>query len=203
MLTSQTQVAAENDVLLDPTEAAALAAVLEEIPSAAFVLWADGRIACDNRAGHSARELAPDSIDSGLRESLGGRSEAYRVTPILAPGAPRHFLAVQAGGGVDPGPRVAGAAARFGLTPRQAQVLGLLALGRSNKAIGSELGCAESTVEIHVTALLGKSGCGSRLELLSRVWSEPLGRARTGDAWHRRSSLARGASGSSMQLGHG
>jgi DNA-binding CsgD family transcriptional regulator len=175
MMTAQTDVAAENDFMLDPTEAAALNAVLEEIPSAAFVLWADGRIACDNRVGHSARELAPDSIDSGLRESLGGRSEAYRVTPILAPGAPRHFLAVLAGGGVDPGPRVADAAARFGFTPRQAQVVGLLALGRSNKAIGSELGCAEATVEIHVTALLGKSGCQNRCELVSRVWSEPIG----------------------------
>ena len=110
--------------MLEPTEAAALTAVLEEIPSAAFVLWADGRIACVNRLGHSARELAPDSIDSGLLESLGGRSEAFRVTRILAPGAPRHFLAVQADAAVDPGPRLADAAARFGFTPRQTQVLG-------------------------------------------------------------------------------
>lgn len=188
--------------MLEPTEAAALAAVLEEIPSAAFVLWADGRIACDNRIGHSARELAPDSIDAGLLESLGGRSEAYRVTRILAPGAPRHFLAVQAGGAVDPGPRLADAASRFGFTPRQTQVLGLLALGRSNKAIGSALGCAEATVEIHVTALLAKSGCGSRLELMSRVWSGPFGRVRTDDAWRRRSQVRRSTS-SSLQLGHG
>jgi DNA-binding CsgD family transcriptional regulator len=202
MLTSQTEAAAENDFMLDPTEAAALTAVLEEIPSAAFVLWADGRIACFNRLGHSARELAPDSIDSGLLESLGGRSEAYRVTRILAPGAPRHFLAVQAGGAVDPGPRLADAAARFGFTPRQTQVLGLLALGRSNKAIGSELGCAEATVEIHVTALLAKSGCASRLELMSRVWSGPFGRARTEDAWRRRPPF-RGSTSSSLHMGHG
>jgi DNA-binding CsgD family transcriptional regulator len=202
MLTSQTEAAAENDFMLDPTEAAALTAVLEEIPSAAFVLWADGRIACVNRLGHSARELAPDSIDSDLLESLGGRSEAYRVTRILAPGAPRHFLAVQADAAVDPGPRLADAAARFGFTPRQTQVLGLLALGRSNKAIGSALGCAEATVEIHVTALLAKSGCGSRLELMSRVWSGPFGRARTGDAW-RRPSPVRGSTISSLHMGHG
>ena len=199
-MTAQTEFAAGNGFTLEPTEAAVLAAVLEEIPSAAFVLWADGRIACVNRLGHSARELAPDSIDSGLLESLGGRSEAYRVTRILAPGSPRHFLAVQAGGEVDPGPRVADAAARFGFTPRQAQVVGLLALGRSNKAIGNELGCAEATVEIHVTALLGKSGCGSRLELMSRVWSGPLGRARAGDAWRRR-PMARDAASSSQRWG--
>lgn len=201
-MTPQAEVAGGDGLILEPTEAAALAAVLEEIPSAAFILWADGRIACVNRLGHSARELAPDSIDSGLVESLEGRSEAFRVTRILAPGAPRHFLAVQAGGAIDPGPRLADAAARFGFTPRQTQVLGLLALGRSNKAIGSALGCAEATVEIHVTALLAKSGCGSRLELMSRVWSGPFGRARTGDAWRRR-PLVRDSSSPSLQLGHG
>ena len=160
---------------LEPTEAAVLSALLEEIPSAAFVVWADGRIACANRLGHAASERAPEFVSSALVESLAGRSDTYRLTRILAPGAPRHSLAVLAGGAVDPGLRVTAAAGRFGFTPRQAQVLGLLALGRSNKAIGSELGCAEATVEIHVTALLGKSGCKSRCELVSRIWSEPIG----------------------------
>jgi hypothetical protein len=36
---------------LDPAEAAALAAALDEIPTAAFVVWADGRIACSNQPG--------------------------------------------------------------------------------------------------------------------------------------------------------
>jgi DNA-binding CsgD family transcriptional regulator len=203
MMTVQREVAGGDDgFMLEPTEAAALAALLEEIPSAAFVLWADGRIACFNRLGHLARELAPDSIDSGLVESLGGRSESFRVTRILAPAAPPHFLAVQTDAAVDPGPRLADAAARFGFTPRQTQVLGLLALGRSNKAIGNELGCAEATVEIHVTALLAKSGCGSRLELMSRVWSGPFGRAPTGDAWRRRPPV-RGSTSSSLHMGHG
>ena len=162
---------------LEPAEAAALSALLEEIPSAAFVVWADGRIACANRLGHAARLRAPEFVSSALMDSLAGRSDTYRLTRILAPGAPHHSLAVLAGGAVDPGLRVTAAAGRFGFTPRQAQVLGLLALGRSNKAIGNELGCAEATVEIHVTALLGKSGCSSRCELVSRLWSEPIGPA--------------------------
>jgi len=177
---------------LEPAEAAALSAVLEEIPSAAFVVWTDGRIARANRLGLAASERAPELVSSALIESLGGRSDTYRLTRILAPGAPRHFLAVLAGGAVDPGLRVTAAAGRFGFTPRQAQVLGLLALGRSNKAIGNELGCAEATVEIHVTALLRKSGCSSRYELMSRLWSEPIGPAvapgatSAGDDWRRR-----------------
>lgn len=165
---------------LEPAEAAALAAALDEIPAAAFVVWADGRIVCSNRPGRAALERAPDDVASGLLASLGGTGGAFRVTRVLAPGAPNHYIAVQVEGAVDPAPRVAAATASMGFTPRQAQVLRLLALGRSNKAIASELGCAESTVEIHVTAVLGKSRCGSRCELVSRFWSEPMNRAPAG-----------------------
>jgi DNA-binding CsgD family transcriptional regulator len=122
-------------------------------------------------------------VESGLVASLGGNGGAFRVTRVLAPGAPNHYIAVQVGGTVDPGPRVAAAAASMRFTPRQAQVLALLALGRSNKAIASELGCAESTVEIHVTAVLGKAHCGSRCELVSRFWSGPMGQAPAGRRW--------------------
>jgi DNA-binding NarL/FixJ family response regulator len=98
--------------------------------------------------------------------------------PMLAgqhalPAAVR-FLSIQPRAAVDPAERVTAAVASRGFTPRQAQVVGLLALGRSNKAIASELGCAESTVEIHVTAVLRKSGCESRCEFVARFWSEPI-----------------------------
>lgn len=168
---------------LEPAEAAALAAALDEIPTAAFVVWGDGRIVCANQPGQAAHDGAPEDVESGLVASLDGRGGAYRVTRVLAPGAPNHYIAVLVGGTVDPAPRVAAAAASMRFTPRQAQVLALLALGRSNKAIASELGCAESTVEIHVTAVLGKSHCGSRCELVSRFWSGPMGQAPAGRRW--------------------
>jgi DNA-binding NarL/FixJ family response regulator len=47
-----------------------------------------------------------------------------------------------------------------------------VAQGRSNRQISRALGCAESTVELHVTALLAKAGCRSRAELVARFWTE-------------------------------
>jgi DNA-binding CsgD family transcriptional regulator len=160
--------------LLDPAEAAALAAALEEIPSPAFVIWGDGRVAFANGTGCAASERAPELTSAHLLASLGGRDDVFRVTRIHAPGTPSHFLAVRSRGAADPAPRVVAAATRWGITPRQSEVLALLALGQANKTIARALGCASSTVEIHVTALLARSSCESRSELVSRFWSEPL-----------------------------
>ena len=46
------------------------------------------------------------------------------------------------------------APADLGLTERQAQVLALMVQGKPNKLICRELGLAESTVKIHITAIL-------------------------------------------------
>ena len=161
--------------VLNPDEAAGLSAALDEIPSSAFVIWADGSVALANVAGQSASDRDPELVASSLLASLGGRDGTFRVRRILSPGAPSHYIAVQQGEAEDPAPRVAAAAVRWGVTPRQAEVLGLLALGQANKTIAQALGCAGATVEIHVSTLLKKSGCESRCELVSKFWSGPIG----------------------------
>lgn len=57
------------------------------------------------------------------------------------------------------------------LTPRQTDVLAQLATGQGNKAIATQLGCSEKTIELHVSALLSKLGCASRTELVARFWT--------------------------------
>lgn len=52
------------------------------------------------------------------------------------------------------------------LTPRELQVLGLLARGASNKLIAESLGIVEGTVKLHVRSILGKLGATSRSEAL-------------------------------------
>jgi DNA-binding NarL/FixJ family response regulator len=50
------------------------------------------------------------------------------------------------------------------LTPREHEVLQLLAEGLPNKAIARKLGISEHTVKFHINAILGKLGAGSRTE---------------------------------------
>jgi len=50
------------------------------------------------------------------------------------------------------------------LTPRESQVLRLLAEGKSNKTIARELDISEHTVKFHVNAILGKLNAQSRTE---------------------------------------
>lgn len=68
--------------------------------------------------------------------------------------------------------RLASARARWTLTPRQAEVLDLLAQGLPNRSIAEELGCVERTVEVHITALLQKARLESRAALIASFWSE-------------------------------
>ncbi len=54
------------------------------------------------------------------------------------------------------------------LTPRELEVLQLLALGIPNKAISSRMGISEHTVKFHVNSILSKLGAQSRTEAVSR-----------------------------------
>lgn len=53
------------------------------------------------------------------------------------------------------------------LTPRELQVLRMLADGLGNKEIASKLGISDHTAKFHVTQILGKLGAGSRTEAVA------------------------------------
>ncbi len=55
------------------------------------------------------------------------------------------------------------------ITPRENEVLQLLAQGMTNKAIAHELGITEHTVKFHVNAIMGKLGAQSRTEAVVRA----------------------------------
>lgn len=53
---------------------------------------------------------------------------------------------------------------KYHLTPRQREVLTLMCKGLSNKSIANELGMAEGTVKIHVTAILKAMNASNRTQ---------------------------------------
>ena len=55
------------------------------------------------------------------------------------------------------------------LTPREIQVLELLAEGLPNKAIADRLGISDQTVKFHVASIMGKLGASNRIETVRRA----------------------------------
>lgn len=53
------------------------------------------------------------------------------------------------------------------LTPRESEVLQMLASGLANKEIAAKLAISEHTVKFHVASILGKLGAGSRTEAVA------------------------------------
>ncbi|WP_238321347.1 response regulator transcription factor [Thioclava atlantica] len=60
------------------------------------------------------------------------------------------------------------AAANSGLTPREAEVLGMLSSGQANKIIASRLNLSEHTVKLHIHRIIGKLGVTNRTE--AAIW---------------------------------
>ncbi len=65
------------------------------------------------------------------------------------------------------------------LTPRETDVLGLLAQGQSNKQIAAQLELGIRTVEGYVSSILGKLGVASRTEAVTHAISQRLVSTRT------------------------
>ena len=66
---------------------------------------------------------------------------------------------------------------RFGLSPREREVLALLAEGRTNREIADRLFISEKTASVHVTHILDKLGVSSRVEaalVAARAGPSPL-----------------------------
>jgi DNA-binding NarL/FixJ family response regulator len=55
------------------------------------------------------------------------------------------------------------------LTPRELQVLELLAQGLPNKAIAGRMGISDQTVKFHVAAIAGKLGAANRTDAVRRA----------------------------------
>jgi DNA-binding NarL/FixJ family response regulator len=66
------------------------------------------------------------------------------------------------------------AGAAGGLTPRERQVLQLVATGRTNKAIATELFLSERTIERHVSNIFTKLGVSTRAAATAHAYRHDL-----------------------------
>lgn len=153
-------------VALDPLSQA----VLEYVAGAAFIVDARGAVVIANSAAKSMLADSPREVLALMRPSARPGPEMTRTSVDLAArglGALRLVILQDAALRADHAAR--GVAVRHALTPRETQVLALLARGSSNLSIARTLRCAERTVEVHVGRILLKLDCATRAEAIART----------------------------------
>lgn len=62
------------------------------------------------------------------------------------------------------------------LSPRQREILALVAAGRTSKEIAAELGISESTVNWHISNVFGRLGASSRAEAVALAMRDDVHR---------------------------
>lgn len=148
----------------------ALSRVLDTVSNSAFLVTKEA-VSGANASGAAA--LAREG--PVLRECLLGIARGVTVpsnferTPI---GTDGQVLIIRRGLADETARRLGEASCRFGLTPRQTDVLKGLVDGHSNAEIADRLGCTVRTVETHLTALLDRADASSRLEMVAAFWSD-------------------------------
>ncbi len=115
----------------------------------------DGEDAARTALGAGAHGALPRDVDGGpLAAAVVALRHGLRV---LHPELAVYGVAAQSEGPVEP------------LTPREHEVLALLAEGRSNRQIAAALTISPHTVKDHVDAILTKLGAASRTEAAIRA----------------------------------
>jgi len=103
--------------------------------------------------GYLLKEMEPDDVVTALREIVKGETVvAPNLTQILARVVKGEPILETEPSPIDD------------LTPREAEILSLLAEGQSNKVIARNLGISDGTVKLHVKAILRKLNIHSRVE---------------------------------------
>jgi two-component system, NarL family, response regulator YdfI len=145
----------------DPEFAAALQELqhLGDQPSPAIVVLA-GKLGSQMLRFHGGAVLAGEAT---AREILAAIDAAAAGLFVLGREAAEVLLRNSAAGRSGASPL----ASAEPLTPREIEVLNLLAEGLANKEIANRLGISEHTIKFHVASILSKLGASSRTEAVT------------------------------------
>jgi DNA-binding NarL/FixJ family response regulator len=115
-------------------------------------------------SGFLLKDTPPEQLADGIRAVAGGEA-------LLAPTVTRRLIEEFARIGRTKSTRPP---ALDELTPRELEVLRLLARGLSNGEIAAELVVSETTVKTHVTHVLGKLGLRDRVQAVVLAYESGL-----------------------------
>jgi DNA-binding NarL/FixJ family response regulator len=138
-----------------------LSTIAPEVPGAATVLLTEEErpVWTLDAVRRGVRALLPrNASQSEIVASVGAAAQE------LAALDPRELEAFLAGSPAQPVATVNGDSA---LTPRELEVLRMVADGAANKIIAWKLGVSESTVKFHVASILTKLGVSTRTEAVT------------------------------------
>ena len=137
-----------------------------EVKVVVLTTYSDDRSVLDalraGARGYLTKDASGEQIHEALRQVLDDHA-------VIDPAVQRHLVDAIA---AEPAPRP-----EFpdGLTPREAEVLSLLAGGLSNTEIASRLTVSEATVKSHVNHLYAKMGARDRAQAVAYAFRHDLG----------------------------
>ncbi len=113
--------------------------------------------------------------DAGAEEIKQALEAVVRGDAAIDPAVQHHLVDALAAAGGPPGQGPAAAEALpDGLTPREAEVLSLIADGLSNVEIAQRLVVTEATVKSHVNHLFAKTGVRDRAQAVTYAYCHHL-----------------------------
>ena len=158
---------------------AAIRVLREECPRIKVIVlttYADDRSVLDalraGARGYLTKDAGGEQIEQALRDVLDDRSvldpavQHHVVAAIAAAPAPSAAVRTSSPTQADPPPA--------GLTPREAQVLELIARGLANAEIAQQLAVSETTVKSHINHLLPKINARDRAQAVAFAYQHGL-----------------------------
>jgi DNA-binding NarL/FixJ family response regulator len=125
--------------------------------------------------GYLTKDAGRAQIAQAIRAAAAGQA-------VLDPAVQQRLLAAASGGSAGSGSSVSGSSvsgpstgtAPDGLTPREVEVLRLIADGLSNREIASRLFLSEATVKSHINRLFAKTGVRDRAQAVQYAYRHRL-----------------------------